>query len=57
MRLPVAETEQLGVRFSSEESRLCGDSSEERSTRPTAWEHGHDMWIAKQRTGVKSCRL
>ena len=48
MRQPVAETKYLGVRLNSEEPKLCGDSSEKRSTRPTAWEHGQDMWIAEQ---------
>ncbi len=39
--------QELGVRLNSEEPRLCGDSSEKRSTRPMAWEHGQDMWIAE----------
>jgi hypothetical protein len=52
MWLPTTEAEQLGVLFGGEEPRLGRDSGKERSARPTAWEHGHDMWIA----GVKSCR-
>lgn len=48
MRLPVAEAEQLGRRLSSEEPRLGGNSGKKRSAWPTAWEHRHDVWIAKQ---------
>jgi hypothetical protein len=35
------------VRLGGEEPRLGRDSGKERSARPTAWEHGHDMWIAE----------
>src|SRR5262245_49682584 len=45
--LPVTITEQLGVRLSGEKSRRSRDSVKERSARPIAWEHGHEMSIAE----------
>jgi hypothetical protein len=46
--LPVAEAEQLGVRFGGEEPRLGRYSGKKRSARPTAREYGHDVRIAEQ---------